>query len=534
MTPKHQVPRLLYHNLSATLHPSHTSDSVHTIRFSTPVRISSIRITPEGVDTLSGIGCTYPSKFTAKVLFNVSPSNPVNALSGTTIDYDNKGWDQDYEIGMSEGVSTRMMVIVGKIDRLSLSVYGCAAREAGATDPPMAEHEEKGIMEIIGKEDWNWVSDWAGGVPNLIQMLMGQVSPNKKEKAMKCLELLAELDPTVNDQVIERPEAISYLQAQKSPHRPLLENLYNDPKYAFHPHLHDLLPDGHRYKALVEGSDASRRDAAWRLIPDEGAFVVLKELGLGEWMLRVDYSGSSRLFRLLETLEEWKGTDQGFEYGLDLLLNGTGQEWSPTLARRVSPLLVRSRILGSNHDLEIPLAYSREVVTALIDMPPIIAGKNTTSITASFARPYLETLHSTDPLRKAFQPSPPPSLPKVTSSDRDSSRFAESLQSPGNGYSHSLTPSQLLNVLAPELLHSLTTARQPPFGLSPTIRSDGSQLSASASAFAGKVYSSHDFRTRQLLGDQVSGVTAGNTGLGISGNRGESRPASRHVDDYVR
>jgi hypothetical protein len=91
------TPRLLYHTLSATLHPSNTPDSVLTIRFSTPVRIESLRIIPEGVQTLSGIGCTYPSRITAKVLLNVSPSNPVNALSGTTIDYDDKGWEQDYD-----------------------------------------------------------------------------------------------------------------------------------------------------------------------------------------------------------------------------------------------------------------------------------------------------------------------------------------------------------------------------------------------------------------------------------------------------
>jgi hypothetical protein len=526
------VPRLLYHTLSATLHPSNTTDSVLTIRFSTPVRIESLRIIPEGVPTLSGIGCTYPSNFTAKVLFNVSPSNPVNALSGTTLDYDDKGWEQDYKIGMPEGVSTRMVIIVGKIDRLSLSVYGYASGLTEATDVSMADKQEtaEGAME---KEDWSWISDWAGGVPNLVQMLVGGVSPDKREKAMDCLQLLAEVDPTINDQIIRHPTAISYLRAHDSAPRPLLQNLCDDPRYALHPNLRDLLPYGHRYKALVEGSEASRRDAAWALIPDEGAFLVLQELGIGDWTKREDSSGLSRLGKLFDILEGWEGTKEGFNVGLGLLLNGIGSDWSSSLVRWITPLLVKSRVFGGNHAIGIPLTYSREVITALIQCPPIISDKPFLPIATSLAPPNLPQLHPSDPLRNAFQLTPPPSFPTETPAERELSRFADSLRSPNNGYTHSLTPSQLLSVLAPELLHSLSTARQPPFGLAPVAGISQSQNSASASAFAGKVYSSHDFRSRAVIGEGPSGPIIGGAGLGISGNRGESRPASRHVDAYL-
>jgi hypothetical protein len=525
------VPRLLYHTLSATLHPSNTTDSVLTIRFSTPVRIESLRIIPEGVETLSGIGCTYPSNFTAKVLFNVSPSNPVNALSGTTIDYDDKGWEQDYKIGMPEGISTRMMVIVGKIDRLSLSVYGYASGLTETTDLSMADTQEKaeGAMD---REDWSWISRWAGGVPNLIQMLVAGVSPDKREKAMDCLELLAEVDPTINDQIIQHPTAISYLRAHDSTPRPLLQALYDDLKYALHPNLRDLLPYGHRYKALVEGSEASRRDAAWALIPDEAAFTVLQELGTGDWTKRDELSGSSRLGKLLDTLDGWEGTKEGFNVGLGLVLRGIGSDWSPTFARRITPLLVKSRVFGGIHAVDIPLTYSREVITALVQLSSTIDGEPTLSIATSLAQPYLSELHPSDPLRIAFQPTTPPFFPTETPTERELSRFADSLQSPNNGYTHSLTPSQLLSVLAPELLHSLSTARQPPFGLAPVVGISQSQNSASASAFAGKVYSSHDFRSRAVAGEGPSGPIIGGAGLGISGNRGESRPASRHVDAY--
>jgi hypothetical protein len=526
------VPRLLYHTLSASLHSSNTPDSVLTVRFSTPVRIESIRIIPEGVSTLSGIGCTYPSRFTARVLFNVSPSNPVNALSSTTINYVDKGWEQDYKIGMPEGVSTRMMVIVGKIDRLSLSVYGYASGLTEATDVSMADKQEtaEGTME---KEDWSWISDWAGGVPNLIQMLVGGVSPDKREKAMDCLELLAEVDPTINDQLIQHPTAISYLRAHDLAPRPLLQNLYDDPRYALHPNLRDLLPYGHRYRALVDGSEESRRDAAWALIPDEGAFTVLHQLGIGDWTKREETSGSSRVGKLLDVLDGWDDRKEGFNDGLGLLLRGIGSSWSPSLARRVTPLLVKSRVFGGTQAIDIPLTYSREVVTALIQLSSTIDGEPILSIASSLAQPYLSELHPSDPLRNAFQPTPPPSFPSETPAERELSRFADSLRSPNNGYTHSLTSSQLLCVLAPELMHSLSTARQPPFGLAPVVGVSQSQNLASASAFAGKVYSSHDFRSRAVAGEGPSGPIIGGAGLGISGNRGESRPASRHVDAYL-
>ena len=529
------VPRLLYHTLSATLHPSNTTDSVFTVRFSQPVRIDSLRIVPEGVQTLSGIGCTYPSNFTAKVLFNVSPSNPVNALSSTTIDYDDKGWEQDYKIGMSEGVSTRMMVIVGKIDRLSLSVYGYPSGPTEATDVSMADKQEKveGVeASAKEKEDWTWISDWAGGVHNLIQMLVGGVPPDKREKAMDCLELLAEVDPTIKDEIIQQPTAISCLRAHDSATRPLLQALCDDPKYALHPNLRDLLPYRHRYKTLVEGSEASRRHAAWGLIPDEAAFTVLHQLGIGEWTERDESSGSSRLGKLLDVLEQWEGSKEGFNVGLELLISGIRQDWSACLARRITPLLVKSRVFGGSHAVDIPLTYSREVVTALIQTPPIIAREPTLSIATSLAQPYQQELHPSDPLRTAFEHTASPSFSTETPAERELSRFADSLQFPDNGYTHSLTPSQLLSVLAPELFRSLSTARQPPFGLAPIVGASQSQMSASASAFAGKVYSSHDFRSRAVVGEGLSGVVVGNAGVGVSTNRGESRPASRHVDAY--
>ena len=529
------IPRLVYHNLAPTLHPSNTDESVLTIRFSSPIRIESIRITPEGVDSLTGIGSTYPSQFTARVLFNVSPSNPVNALSTTNIAFDgSSGWEQDYQIGMPEGVSTRMMVIVGKIDRLSLSVYGYGAGTMSTTKGPIVEKE--GSADMVNKEDWSWVSNWAGGVNGLLQLLDAKVASDKREEAIECLELLGEVDPTVYDQLVQQVSAIAYLETlDTSSPSPLIQILYKDPIYALHTNLRHRLPDGHRYRASVDGSEESRRDAAWALLPDEGALLILQEVGPGDWSLGDKVSGTSRRSALTRHLEGWKGSKKGYELGLDLLVDGIGSGWSSSLVRMITPLLVKSRIRTGTRSIDIPLLYSSEVVTALVDYPLVIDAQSTLAVTATLAVRYLQNLDLSDPLRTAFKPTTT-SIPQGhTPDERAISRFIQSLQSPNNGYTHSLSPEQLLSALAPELLRSLSTARQPLFGLAPVKGPTHSQTLASASAFAGKVYSSHDFRSRQVTAEtSTADAAAGGVGLGVSSTiRGESRPASRHVDDYV-
>ena len=152
-------------------------------------------------------------------------------------------------------------------------------------------------------------------------------------------------------------------------------------------------------------------------------------------------------------------------------------------------------------------------------------------------------------------------------SGRALQRFTDALDHPyrPTGLVHSLTPSQILSAIAPNLLKSLSSAREPPFGIPPsttTRQPMGSGAgSASASAFAGKVYTSHEFRTREASNNTTglsSGATgssmdmsagvgmgsgsgsgaglgagAGTGGLGVNALKA-SRPASRHVDEYAR
>jgi hypothetical protein len=531
------IPKLLYHNLCAALHASNTDESVLTVRFSTAVRVESLRIIPEGVACLSGIGATYPSQFTARILFNVSPSNPVNALSTTSIDYDGqKGWEQNYQIGMPEGVSTRMMIVIGKIDRLSLSVYGhmqgLAQPTAGLPAGSQIDLEEQGD----GGEDWSWITNWAGGVDGLLGLVDKGASPDKRETAIACLDLLGETDSTIYDKLADDSKAIAYLLSpSSSPVRPVLQRVLDNPKYALHPNARHHLPTGHRYVPLVEGSELARREHAWGMLPDEGALIILKEVGVGDWALRDKSTGMSRLTMLLKALQEWQGSEEGYNVGLGILLAGIGAEWTSALVRLVTPLLVKSHIHGGSRSIDIPLAFSREVLTALLEVPPVLNRKSTLPITSAFAQTYLAGINSSDPLARAFQPRPSTVDPPQSSDERAISRFVQSLHTSTNGYTHILSPTQILTAIAPELLQSLSTAREPPFGLSSVARSTPGQTSASASTFAGKVYSSHDFRTRQLAAEGTGAggpLTGHGSGLGIGLARGESRPASRHVDDY--
>jgi hypothetical protein len=94
------------------------------------------------------------------------------------------------------------------------------------------------------------------------------------------------------------------------------------------------------------------------------------------------------------------------------------------------------------------------------------------------------------------------------------------LASPSSSLALTPTPAALLSVLAPGLLAALATAPAPPLGIAPVLPSG---TRGSASDYAGKVYSAHEFRRER---DTVSGLGIGLAGVG--------RKASRHVDDFTR
>ena len=59
--------RLLYYNLHATPYPTNSSSNLLAIRFAAPVRIASLRITPEGVESIDGIGWVHHAALWARL-----------------------------------------------------------------------------------------------------------------------------------------------------------------------------------------------------------------------------------------------------------------------------------------------------------------------------------------------------------------------------------------------------------------------------------------------------------------------------------
>lgn len=560
------IPILLYHNTSPQLYPEDSSsNNVLAIRFPSPVRIQSIRLIPEGVSTFSNqIGSTYPSEFTARVLLNTTDSEPTNALTGSVIEYNEKeagGWEVDYEVGMPVGVGTRLMLLSGGFERLSISVYGYPNVdedvEADADQFELQDTKSK-VEEEKGEQDWRFVSDWAGGVNGLLDLL-DDSHPNEeaRQRALSCFDLLLETDNHILDQLIAHPTALPYLLLLPSyPPQPILQQLFSDPVYALNDEVRHHLPPTHPYRSLAIGSEDERRRNAWRMLPDPGALVMLHKIGPGDWEEEAS-EGESRLAALVRVLRESNWDTEGYEQGMDLLIGSyqdTGADESKMkyLARHLPLLIIKSRLKGSDRPLDIPFKYRHEVLAALLDVPPLVDGQVTADMIAKLARPYL----SSEPYTSLFDHTTP--IVKdvghlASSSDPDEralARFSTSLDDPStpNGYIHSLTPSQILSVLAPDLLASLSTARDPPFGISPASTHQSSGVTASASAFAGKVYSSHEFRTREsaISNNGINAgapafippitptaTAAGGGGLGVNALRA-SRPASKHVDEYAR
>ncbi|KAK0243203.1 hypothetical protein EDD85DRAFT_947346 [Armillaria nabsnona] len=119
------------------------------VRFNKPVRVSFIRVFPSGAQPF--VNCpdivaeTEPKAFYLDVFFNAHPLHPgeskekqraPNALVPTSIAY--SGGQVDFTVDMGTEYSTRLMIIKGKFQVLSLAVYG----EIVAEIPPIPDTYE--------------------------------------------------------------------------------------------------------------------------------------------------------------------------------------------------------------------------------------------------------------------------------------------------------------------------------------------------------------------------------------------------------
>ncbi|KIY52304.1 hypothetical protein FISHEDRAFT_28041, partial [Fistulina hepatica ATCC 64428] len=104
------------------------------IRFSTPIRVSCLRIFPSGSHPFANaqdvVATTEPDSFFLDVYFNALPirrdskdkQHAPNALIPTTIAY--AGGQAEFTVDIGTEYTTRLMIIKGEFDYLSIAVYG--------------------------------------------------------------------------------------------------------------------------------------------------------------------------------------------------------------------------------------------------------------------------------------------------------------------------------------------------------------------------------------------------------------------------
>ncbi|KAF5392933.1 hypothetical protein D9757_001211 [Collybiopsis confluens] len=134
-----------------TLSPEGPSN-LAAIRFAKLIRISSIRVFPKGSKPFQNcpdiVGETEPESFFLDVYFNAQPINQpspdskekqraANALVPTTIAY--AGGQVDFTVDLGTEYGTRLMIVKGQFDTLSLAIYGHVVSES---DQPSQSIEE--------------------------------------------------------------------------------------------------------------------------------------------------------------------------------------------------------------------------------------------------------------------------------------------------------------------------------------------------------------------------------------------------------
>ncbi|WWC94392.1 hypothetical protein V866_001234 [Kwoniella sp. B9012] len=570
-------PSLIYHSLNPTLYPTNNAnETLLAVRFNGPTRISSVRIIPEGVGTgnLAGqgadekgnVGTTYPPRFTAQLLFNVSPSNPVNALASTTIEVNPCQHALDYPIDMPIGVTTRMMMLRSPAQKLSLSIYGYQGDSLNTVGEqiqlPITQaqpvHSARQTKKV--DEDFSWLYTWSGPSPSSLFSLLDESVPLQiSNRAIECLTLLDQVQvqsqPQKDSQstsviplLLDHPTALRHIMTTDSLSAvPLKDRILSDPESALHPNISPYLPINHPLAAINKATTTEERHS----LAMKNLSTSLSESGLGlgtltalrdiseKELLNVETGKEkSNLMRLMELADDLiskidKGIEPDGTVGclgkiLDILNKSYRYErLNEYLARNLPRLVVWYNLKKADgkRELEIPLDYSEEVIRSLGEIrSQIINGRSTKFICDGLAGKYLDKVDDEDPLKKIFtNESSTQTLSQdvvdtdieVDADERRLNRLSQSLLTSSFNSSsliHSIPPSELISLLSPELYKSLSTSRTPPFGIIPSVQS--SDMEQGAKSFAGKVYTHHEFRRDR--NDPSSSVGSG-YGLGISG-----------------
>ncbi|WVO15215.1 hypothetical protein L204_102864 [Cryptococcus depauperatus] len=525
-------PQLLYHSSNPTLYPTTTLSALLVLRFHSPVRVSSVRITPEGVRCLDSVGVTYPPEWSGQLLFNVTSSKPINALVSTFIKFQGEELPVEYPIDMPVGVASRMMMLRAPVDRLSISVYGYTDAD-GKDSWDYLEPMKEELIAIERSEDFSWLWSWAGGSPIALLDILNPYTPESSVFcALECLNILSEVNESIFETAVKHRKALEYLSGRSS--SPFYRKLLNKSRYALDPSMMDILPNDSPYKPFSCEDNNEKYAAAWKYLelgqPALQCLVGMKTTE--EDLTRVEAGmKKSNLARIIDLGEQLATNCNGQGLGLilDILRSTditTAVTWS-YLARIIPKLtaICNTILEGQEKSLCIPIKHAEEVVrTLFLVSSEVVGGKLVFPAAKKLAVSYVYQLDESDPIRVIFiKPSqliPPPNPSYDNPTTRALSRLAKAINCPSNSPStviHSLTPSSLLTFITPLLAESLSTALVPPFGLTPCSMYTSPE-GQGASAWAGKVYTEHEFRSRDLVG------------LGVPQT---GRAASKHVDEYA-
>ncbi|EKM59767.1 uncharacterized protein PHACADRAFT_170376 [Phanerochaete carnosa HHB-10118-sp] len=138
-----------------TLEPAGSSN-LAAIRFTSPVRIHSISIFPTDDKPFTQdpniISRTEPETFFLELYFNAQPvaqpnakerPKPSNALIPTIIAY--AGGRMEFAVNMSPELSTRLMIVKGAFESVSMAIYGDVVNEL---PPPKTTYEPRSLPTL--------------------------------------------------------------------------------------------------------------------------------------------------------------------------------------------------------------------------------------------------------------------------------------------------------------------------------------------------------------------------------------------------
>ncbi|KAJ7872073.1 hypothetical protein B0H13DRAFT_2059824 [Mycena leptocephala] len=130
--------------------------SLAAIRFTAPIRVSFIRVFPTGARPFAFhspelVACTEPEAFFLDVFFNAHPTSAeskdkqraANALVPTSIAY--AGGQVDFSVDMGTEYATRLMIVKGAFQSVSIAIYGELVSEPA---PEASPYEAKPVPTV--------------------------------------------------------------------------------------------------------------------------------------------------------------------------------------------------------------------------------------------------------------------------------------------------------------------------------------------------------------------------------------------------